>query len=110
MRAFLLRLSRITVYLAVTLLLVPVQAVLVAAKSPLAAAFPRLYHRLCCRILGFRIEAKGTLSDRHPTLFVVNHVSYVDITILGALIKASFFATPKAAGWPLFGGLANPQR
>ena len=36
MHAFLLRLSRITVYLAITLLLVPVQAVLVAAKSPLA--------------------------------------------------------------------------
>jgi 1-acyl-sn-glycerol-3-phosphate acyltransferase len=110
MRAFLLRLSRITVYLAVTLLLVPVQAVLVAAKSPLAAAFPRLYHRLCCRILGFRIEAKGALSERHPTLFVVNHVSYVDITILGALIKGSFVAKSEVAGWPLFGVLAKLQR
>jgi 1-acyl-sn-glycerol-3-phosphate acyltransferase len=110
MRAFLLRLSRITVYLAVTLLLVPVQAVLVEAKSPLAAAFPRLYHRLCCRILGFRIEAKGALSERHPTLFVVNHVSYVDITILGALIKGSFVAKSEVAGWPLFGVLAKLQR
>jgi 1-acyl-sn-glycerol-3-phosphate acyltransferase len=110
MRAFLLRLSRITVYLGVTLLLVPVQAVLVAAKSPLAAAFPRLYHRLCCRILGFRIEAKGALSDRHPTLFVVNHISYIDITILGALIKGSFVAKSEVAGWPLFGVLAKLQR
>jgi len=110
MRAFLLRLSRIVLYLGVTLLLVPVQALLVAAKSPLAAAFPRLYHRLCCRILGFRIEAKGALSDRHPTLFVVNHISYVDITILGALIKGSFVAKSEVAGWPLFGVLAKLQR
>src|SRR5258708_37029021 len=90
MRAFLLRLSRITVYLAVTLLLVPVQAVLVAAKSPLAAAFPRLYHRLCCRILGFRIEAKGALSDRHPTLFVGNHISHIAHPILAPLAQGSF--------------------
>jgi 1-acyl-sn-glycerol-3-phosphate acyltransferase len=110
MRAFLLRLSRVVLYLGVTLLLVPVQALLVAAKSPLAAAFPRLYHRLCCRILGFRIEAKGALSDRHPTLFVVNHISYVDITILGALIRGSFVAKSEVAGWPLFGVLAKLQR
>jgi 1-acyl-sn-glycerol-3-phosphate acyltransferase len=110
MRGFLLRLFRISAYLGVTLLLVPVQAVLVTVKSPLAASFPRLYHRMCCRILGFRIEAKGALSDRHPTLFVVNHVSYVDITILGALIKGSFVAKSEVAGWPLFGVLAKLQR
>lgn len=109
-RGFLLRLARIIVYLGVTLLLIPVQAVLVAVKSPLAARFPRLYHRMCCRILGFRIEVKGALSDRHPTLFVVNHVSYVDITILGALIKGSFVAKSEVAEWPLFGVLAKLQR
>ena len=110
MRSFLLRLSRIATYLGVTLLLLPVQAALVATKSQLAAAFPRFYHRMCCRILGFRIDAKGTLSERHPTLFVVNHVSYVDITILGALIKGSFVAKSEVAKWPLFGVLAKLQR
>jgi len=110
MRAFLLRSSRISAYLGVTLSLIGVQALLLAVKSPLAAELPRLYHRLCCRILGFRIAAKGAPSERGPTLFVVNHVSYTDITILGALIKGSFVAKSEVARWPLFGVLAKLQR
>jgi 1-acyl-sn-glycerol-3-phosphate acyltransferase len=110
MRAFLLRSSRISAYLGVTLSLIGVQALLLAVKSPLATEFPRLYHRLCCRILGFRIATKGAPSERRPTLFVVNHVSYTDITILGALIKGSFVAKAEVARWPLFGILAKLQR
>ena len=110
MRAFLLRSSRISIYLGVTLALIGVQALLLALKSPLAAEFPRLYHRMCCRILGFRIAAKGAPSERGPTLFVVNHVSYIDITILGALIRGSFVAKSEVARWPLFGMLAKLQR
>jgi 1-acyl-sn-glycerol-3-phosphate acyltransferase len=110
MRAFLLRSFRISVYLGVTLSLIGVQALLLAVKSPLAAEFPRLYHRLCCRILGFRIVTSGAPSARRPTLFVANHVSYTDITILGALIRGSFVAKSEVARWPLFGVLAKLQR
>jgi lyso-ornithine lipid O-acyltransferase len=110
MRAFLLRSSRLSVYLGLTLSLIGVQALLLAVKSPLAVEFPRLYHRMCCRILGFRVVARGAPSDRRPTLFVVNHVSYTDITILGALIPGSFVAKSEVARWPLFGVLAKLQR
>jgi lyso-ornithine lipid O-acyltransferase len=110
MRAFLLRSFRISIYLGVTFALIGVQALLLALKSPLAAEFPRLYHRMCCRILGFRIAAKGAPSERRPMLFVVNHVSYTDITILGALIRGSFVAKSEVARWPLFGVLAKLQR
>lgn len=110
MRAFLLRSIRLSLYLGTTLPLMGVQAVLLALRSPLAAELPRLYHRMCCRILGFRIAAKGVPCDNRPTLFVVNHVSYTDITILGALIKGSFVAKSEVARWPLFGLLAKLQR
>lgn len=110
MRAFLLRSSRISIYLALTLSLIGVQALLLAVRSPFAAEFPRLYHRMCCRILGFRIVTSGAPSERRPTLFVVNHVSYTDITILGALIRGSFVAKSEVARWPLFGVLAKLQR
>jgi 1-acyl-sn-glycerol-3-phosphate acyltransferase len=110
MRAFLLRSFRISVYLGVTLSLIGVQALLLAVKSPLAAELPRLYHRLCCRILGFRIVTSGAPLERRPTLFVVNHISYTDITILGALIRGSFVAKSEVARWPLFGVLAKLQR
>src|SRR5579863_7224920 len=105
MRAFALRLVRLCGYLALTVPLMPVQALLVACRSPLAAGFPMLYHRLCWRILGFRVVARGERSTRRPTLFVCNHVSYLDITILGGLLKACFVAKSEVARWPLFGTL-----
>jgi 1-acyl-sn-glycerol-3-phosphate acyltransferase len=107
---FALRITRLTLYLALTLSLMPVQGLLVLLRSPLAAQLPYYYHRACCRILGFRIEVRGAISDRHPTLFVCNHVSYADIPILGALIRGSFVAKTEVATWPLLGWLAKLQR
>jgi lyso-ornithine lipid O-acyltransferase len=103
-------LARILIYLPWTALLIPVQAVAVALNVPLGWRLPRFYHRICCRILGFRIERTGTISTNRPTLFIANHTSYLDITILGALLEAGFVAKAEIAGWPLFGLLAKLQR
>ena len=107
---FFLRLWRATLYLAVTLPTGPIQAVLLLCKSNLARRFPSFYHRLCCRILGFRIETAGERSAVHPTLYVANHSSYLDIPILGSLIAGSFVAKAEIARWPYFGTLAKLQR
>jgi 1-acyl-sn-glycerol-3-phosphate acyltransferase len=106
----LLRLWRVALYLAVTVPTGPIQALLLLIKSPLARRFPSFYHRLCCRILGFRIDTTGTRSTVHPTLYVANHASYLDIPILGGLIAGSFIAKAEIASWPYFGILAKLQR
>jgi 1-acyl-sn-glycerol-3-phosphate acyltransferase len=106
----LLRLWRVALYLAVTVPTGPIQALLLLIKSPLARRFPSFYHRLCCRILGFRIDITGTRSTVHPTLYVANHASYLDIPILGGLIAGSFIAKAEIASWPYFGILAKLQR
>ena len=110
MRATLLRLVRLLLYLALTLPLMPIQAVALAANSRLSRRLPRLYHRWCCRIMGFRLNVAGKRSTNRPTLFVANHTSYVDIEILGALVEGSFVAKSEVARWPLFGWLAKLQR
>src|SRR5258706_3039654 len=110
MSATLLRLIRLSLYRALTLPLMPVQAGAVALKRPLARRLPRAYHAWSSRILGFRIKVEGERSARRPTLFVANHVSYLDIEILGALIEGSFVAKTEVARWPFFGWLAKLQR
>ena len=107
---FLLRLWRAALYLSLTLPAGPIQAILLLVKSPLARRFPSAYHRLCCRVLGFRIEKIGTKSASHPTLYVANHQSYLDIPILGSVIEGSFVAKAEIASWPYFGVLAKLQR
>jgi lyso-ornithine lipid O-acyltransferase len=105
-----LRLARIGLYLVWTLSLMPVQALGLALRRRWTRTLPTLYHRWCCRILGFHVRTIGAPTSRRPALFVSNHVSYADITILGALIAGSFIAKTEVAGWPLFGWLAKLQR
>ncbi len=104
------RIARLSTYLAWTLALMPVQAAGIALGCRWVATFPRFYHRRCCRILGLRVRRVGHPVGQRPVLFAANHVSYIDITILGALIPGSFVAKAEVRRWPLFGWLARLQR
>jgi lyso-ornithine lipid O-acyltransferase len=110
MTGLVLRAVRIAAYIALTLPLMVVQAVLLALKNEAARRLPQFYHRRCCRILGIRLMESGEQSRHRPTLFVVNHSSYLDIEILGAAIPGSFVSKAEVARWPLFGSLARLQR
>ncbi len=101
---------RLLLYGSFTAALLPVQAVAVLLRLPLQKRLPLWYHRHCCWILGLRVECRGQRSTARPTLFVSNHVSYFDISVLGSLIAGSFVAKREVAGWPLFGWLAKLQR
>ena len=93
-----------------TALLLPVQVVAVASKLRAAESLPMLYHRGVAWIIGMRIEIQGDASPDRPTLFVVNHASWLDITVIDALLKGSFVAKHEVASWPLFGLLAKLQQ
>jgi lyso-ornithine lipid O-acyltransferase len=110
MTGHVLRVLRVVAYLALTLPLMPVQAALLALRSPLARRLPVIYHGLCCRILGIVLDIHGRRSTWRPTLYVANHSSYFDITILGAAIEGSFVSKAEVARWPMFGWLAKLQR
>ena len=101
---------RLAVYLLWTLLLIPLQALAVALRSPLRFRIPQLYHRVCAAILGIGVVVRGQRVADGPVLFVSNHSSYLDITVLGSVIPGSFVAKSEVAGWPFFGALAKLQQ
>jgi 1-acyl-sn-glycerol-3-phosphate acyltransferase len=101
---------RLAIYIGFTLALIPVQAIALLLKSEVAVRLPRFYHRRCLQILGVRLETVGRPSRERPTLFVSNHASYLDITVLGAAVHGSFIAKEEVSGWPGFGLLAKLQR
>lgn len=70
---------------------------------------PRFYHTGVCWITGLTVDFKGEMTQHIPTLFVSNHVSYIDIFALGQKIKGSFVAKLDIASWPIFGVLAKLQ-
>lgn len=101
---------RLASYLVIACLLASLQMVLMVLRSRLARKLPLLYHRICCWLLDLHIERRGEMSEAQPTLFVCNHSSYLDVSVLGSIISGSFVAKAEVADWPFFGFLAKLQR
>ena len=102
---------RLLSYLALTLVLVPIYLLAMALRlNPIVRWMPVAYHRIVCIILGIRVRVHGERSTVTPTLYVCNHVSYLDIEVLGGLIPGSFVAKAEVATWPWFSTLAKAQR
>lgn len=95
-----------------TLALLPGQ--LVAMRLKLRRhekALPQLFHRLVCRCLGVRRRSRGTPPPPGAGgLIVANHVSWLDISVIGAERPLAFVAKSEVAGWPVIGWLAKLQR
>lgn len=101
---------RLSLYALVTLALTPVQILILLIARRFWWALPFAYHKLCCRIMGLQVRIVGTPAKARPVLFVSNHVSYLDIPVLGSIIPVSFVAKTEVAQWPGYGWLAKLQR
>lgn len=68
------------------------------------------FYRASVALTGLSVTANLEGLGRPGTLFVANHVSYLDIPVLASLFDASFVAKADVKGWPLFGFLASIGR
>lgn len=80
----------------------------------LSAIVPTLFHRIALWCLGVRVRLEGAPLATGPglpgpALMVGNHVSWLDIVILGSQMPVRFVAKKDVAGWPVFGALARLQ-
>jgi 1-acyl-sn-glycerol-3-phosphate acyltransferase len=70
------------------------------------AALLRNWSRVFLRVFGVRVERHGEpLHD--PVMFVANHGSWMDITVLHAVRPADFVAKAEIGHWPLVGWMAR---
>jgi len=92
------------------LVLVPIQAVAHALKLPLRLQVPMLFHRIVLIAVGAKVTVRGEPTEHRPVLYVPNHVSWLDIMVLGSLGPMSFVAKSEVANWPVFGYFAKLQR
>src|SRR5512144_1243524 len=66
-----------------------------------------LWCRILCSLAGLRVRLSGTPRNRGATLFVANHVSYLDIPVIARFADAKFLAKAEVKRWPLFGQAAQ---
>lgn len=98
---------RASAFVGITALLVGPYAVVgllgARAKRPIA----KLWFRTCTTICGLTVSVRGTPNTDAATLLAANHISYLDIIVLGAWAHARFVAKSDVADWPVFGRLAK---
>jgi 1-acyl-sn-glycerol-3-phosphate acyltransferase len=57
-----------------------------------ADGLPVLFHRALCAALGVRVRVHGRPASTRPQLVVSNHISWLDIPVLGSMRPAEFLA------------------
>ena len=91
--------------------MVPIQMVIMLFRgSKPAYTTPWLWHKGVCRILGLKVVVEGAPCTDRQVIFISNHLSYLDIPVIGSTLKASFVAKGEVAKWPVFGFLSTLQQ
>jgi 1-acyl-sn-glycerol-3-phosphate acyltransferase len=89
---------------------VPLQLLALRFGWPILHTVPMRFHRFFLRLFGVRVIERGIPPDGTPTLVLSNHVSWLDIPVIGSLRPLSFIAKSEIEGWPVVGFMAKLQR
>lgn len=63
------------------------------------------WHRRLCRAIGLDLQVRGTPA-MGGVLLVANHVSWLDIPVLGSLCRTGFLSKAEVRQWPVIGWMA----
>ena len=99
----------LSVLVLIALVLLPFQVAGMLLDNRLQRDVPLLFHRLYCAVIGIRITQVGKLTSDKPVLILANHVSWSDISVIGAVAPVTFVAKSEVKSWPVFGWLARLQ-
>jgi 1-acyl-sn-glycerol-3-phosphate acyltransferase len=103
--------ARLLVFALFYLSILPFHLVALRFDWRLAEWLPVLFHRAFLRLFGVRVSERGRPPDQTAaTLVLANHVSWLDIPVIGSLHPLSFIAKSEIDGWPLIGFFARMQR
>ncbi len=79
-------------------------------SRPVRTAVARSWYRGCSWLCALKVRVRGHPVGEGPVLYTANHVSYLDIAVLGGLLDAVFVAKAEVVRWPVIGPLAKLQR
>jgi 1-acyl-sn-glycerol-3-phosphate acyltransferase len=94
----------------VSLLLAPVQWLANRLHWTIGHTIPMLWHRGLLKALHVRVHSHGAPTSDRPLLIVANHVSWLDISVVGSRTPLSFVAKAEVATWPAISVLADLAR
>jgi len=99
--------SRLALLLLATAGLLPLYLVVFffGRRARRALSYP--FYRCCVFLSGLSVETTGMKANGAGSMYVSNHVSYLDVPVLAILADGVFVAKSDVRGWPVFGFLAS---
>jgi 1-acyl-sn-glycerol-3-phosphate acyltransferase len=107
--------SKLKIFVTFPLLLVWMLAIVLvfviakAIRPALASRLIPIFHKGVLKCFNLECVVEGTPFTQRPTLYISNHISYIDIFVLGSVLPGTYIAKSEVAKWPLFGQLAKLQ-
>ena len=102
---------KMLLFMLLTLLVVLIQPLILAVhRGRYSYVVPKFWHSCVCLIFSIKVNVEGTPYTDEQTIYLSNHLSYLDIPVIGSLLTASFVAKADVASWPLFGFLSKLQQ
>ena len=103
--------SKLVLFTVVSVLLIALSSLLSKIIPPIEKWLPVFFHKMLLWLLSVEIEiVRESNQSRQCNLFISNHISYLDIPILGSKFPLRFVAKSEVKYWPLFGFFAKKGR
>ena len=103
---------KLILFVLTIIILAPFQILILLLRiKPLTHTIPFLFHNIVRTIFNIHVQKRGVMLRKGQLMYLSNHISYLDIIVMGAVIPgASFVAKSEVKKWPLFGQLADLQQ
>lgn len=102
--------SKVLLISSYTLPMMAAQAVALRTGWWSERVLPQVWHRLSLKVLGVKVVAIGAPAKGQPVMLASNHVSWMDILVLGSLTGVHFVSKSEVKDWPVMGQFAKLQR
>lgn len=76
------------------------------SNNPKNTRYVQYFCRRLCKVFNLEVKLHGEI-PRTPALWVSNHISWLDIAVLGSGARIFFLAKAEIEKWPLLGKLAK---
>jgi 1-acyl-sn-glycerol-3-phosphate acyltransferase len=97
-------------FIIMTPLLISIQWLLEKLHLPGWGFIACKYYRVLRALLRIHLRIEGASARGRAVLFISNHVSWVDIVVIGSIAPVAFVAKSEVRRWPLVGITARMQR
>ncbi len=98
------------IFFTATPILISLQWLLEKLKLPGWGFICCNYYRFLCRLLRIKVRINGAPVRDRAVFFVSNHVSWIDVVVIGSVLPVAFVAKSEVLKWPLVGITALMQR